>query len=36
MWMEEGTNDKVDAEVADKVSLSIESQKPCFARMVIG
>jgi hypothetical protein len=36
MWMEEGTNDKVDAEVADRVSLSIESQKPRFTRMVIG
>jgi hypothetical protein len=34
-WMEEGTNNMVDAEVANRVSLSVESQKPRFARMVI-
>jgi hypothetical protein len=34
--MEEGTGDKVDAEVANRVSLSAGSRKSCFARMVIG
>jgi hypothetical protein len=29
--MEEGTGDKVDVEVADRVSLSAGSQKPRFA-----
>jgi hypothetical protein len=33
---EEGTDDKVDAEVADRVSLSAGSRKPRFARVVIG
>jgi hypothetical protein len=33
---EDGTGDKVGAEVADTVSLSVGSQKPRFARMVIG
>jgi hypothetical protein len=33
---EEGTSDKVDAEVTDKVSLSVGSRKPYFARVVIG
>jgi hypothetical protein len=33
---EEDTGDKVDAEVADRVSLSVGSQKPLFARVVIG
>jgi hypothetical protein len=32
---EEGTNDKVDAKVADKVSLSVGSRKARFVRMVI-
>jgi hypothetical protein len=36
VWTEEGTGDKVDAEVADKVSLSVGSQKPHFAHVVIG
>jgi hypothetical protein len=35
-WTEEGTDDKVDAEVADRVSLSARSQKPRFPRVVIG
>jgi hypothetical protein len=34
--MEEGTGDKVDVELADMVSLSAGSQKPRFARVVIG
>jgi hypothetical protein len=34
--MKEGTGDKVDAEVADRVSLSTGSRKPRFARVVIG
>jgi hypothetical protein len=33
---EEGTSEKVDAEVADRVSLSVRSWKPHFPRMVIG
>jgi hypothetical protein len=33
--MEEGTGDKVDAEVANRVSLSVGSRKPRFACMVI-
>jgi hypothetical protein len=33
--MEEGTGDKVDAEVADRVSLLVGSQKPCFTCVVI-
>jgi hypothetical protein len=33
--MEEGTGDKVDAEVADRMSLSAESRKFRFARVVI-
>jgi hypothetical protein len=32
---EEGTDDKVDVEVADRVSLSAESRKPRFAHVVI-
>jgi hypothetical protein len=32
----EGTNDKVDAEVADRVSLLAGSRKPRFPRVVIG
>jgi hypothetical protein len=35
-WTEEGTGDKVNAEVADRVSLLAESQKPYFALVVIG
>jgi hypothetical protein len=34
--MEEGTGDKVDAEVADRVSISAESRKPRFPHVVIG
>jgi hypothetical protein len=34
--MVEGTGDKVNAEVADRVSLSAGSQKPRFAHVVIG
>jgi hypothetical protein len=34
--MEDGTGDKVDAEVADRVSLSPGSRKPRFAWVVIG
>jgi hypothetical protein len=34
--MEEGTGDKVNVEVADRVSLSAGSRKPYFARMIIG
>jgi hypothetical protein len=34
--MEEGTSDKVDAKVADRVSLSTSSRKACFAHIVIG
>jgi hypothetical protein len=34
--MKEGTGDKVDAEVADRVSLSTGSRRPRFARVVIG
>jgi hypothetical protein len=33
---EEGTGDKVDTEVVDRVSLSAESQKTRFTRVVIG
>jgi hypothetical protein len=33
---EEGTGDKVDAEVTDRVSLSAGSRKPRFARVVNG
>ncbi len=33
---EEGTGDKVDTKVADRVSLSTGSRKPRFARVVIG
>jgi hypothetical protein len=33
---EEGTGDKVDPEVADRVSLLTGSRKPLFARVVIG
>jgi hypothetical protein len=33
--MEVGTGDKVDAEVADRVSVSASSRKLCFARVVI-
>jgi hypothetical protein len=33
---EEGTGDKVDTEVADRVSLSTGSRKPRFAHVVIG
>jgi hypothetical protein len=33
--MEVGTGENGDDEVADKVSLSIGSQKPRFARLVI-
>jgi hypothetical protein len=32
---EEGSDDKVDAEVVDRVSLSTGSRKPLFARVVI-
>jgi hypothetical protein len=32
----EGTSDKVDAKVADRVSLSAGSRKPRFSRVVIG
>jgi hypothetical protein len=32
---EEGTDEKVDVEVAGRVSLSTGSWKPCFARVVI-
>jgi hypothetical protein len=34
--MEEGTGDKDAAEVANRVSLSVSSRKPRFARVVIG
>jgi hypothetical protein len=33
--MEEGTNDKVNAKVADRVSLSVNGQKPHFTYVVI-
>jgi hypothetical protein len=33
---QEGPGDKVDAEVADMVSLSVGSQKPHFTHVVIG
>jgi hypothetical protein len=33
---EEGIGDKVDVEVAERVSLSVGSRKPHFARVVIG
>jgi hypothetical protein len=33
--MEEGTGGKVDAEVANRVSLSLGSWKPCFPHVVI-
>jgi hypothetical protein len=33
--MEEGTGDKVNAKVANRVSLSTGSRKPHFDRMVI-
>jgi hypothetical protein len=33
--MKEGTGDKVDAIVADRVSLLVGSRKPRFTRMVI-
>jgi hypothetical protein len=33
--MEEGTDDKVDADVDGRVSLSTGSWKLCFARVVI-
>jgi hypothetical protein len=36
MQMEEGTNDKVNAKVVDRVSLSVIGQKPHFTYMVIG
>jgi hypothetical protein len=36
VWTEEGTGDKVDAKVADRVSLSVDSWKPRFSRVVIG
>jgi hypothetical protein len=32
----EGIDDKVDAEMANKVSLSAESRKPRFAHVIIG
>jgi hypothetical protein len=35
-WTKEGTGDKVDTEVADRVSLLAGSQKPHFTRVVIG
>jgi hypothetical protein len=35
-WTKEGTSNKVDAEVIDRVSLSVGSQKPRFAHVVIG
>jgi hypothetical protein len=35
-WMEEGTSDKIDVQVADRVSLSAGSWKPHFPHMVIG
>jgi hypothetical protein len=34
--MEVGTGESGDDEVADDVSLSASSRKPCFTRMVIG
>jgi hypothetical protein len=34
-WTEERTDDKVDVEVADRVSLSVSSQKPRFTHVVI-
>jgi hypothetical protein len=33
---EEGTGDKVGAEVTDRVILSVDSWKPRFTRVVIG
>jgi hypothetical protein len=36
MRMEEGTGDKSNAKVADRVSLSAGSQKSRFTRVVIG
>jgi hypothetical protein len=33
--MEEGISDKVGAEVADRVSLSVRSQKPRFYHVVM-
>jgi hypothetical protein len=33
--MDEGTGDKAEAEVADRVSLSAGSQKPHFVHVVI-
>jgi hypothetical protein len=33
--MEEGTSNKVDTELGERVSLSVESRKPLFARVVI-
>jgi hypothetical protein len=35
-WTKEGTSNKVDVEVIDRVSLSVGSQKPRFAHVVIG
>jgi hypothetical protein len=34
-WSEEGTSDKTDAKVADRVSLVTVSWKPRFAHVVI-
>jgi hypothetical protein len=35
-WTEEGTDDEVDTELADKVSLSTGIRKPHYAHVVIG
>jgi hypothetical protein len=34
-WTEEGTRDKIDTKVADRVSLATVSRKPRFAHVVI-